>query len=105
MEDIHFVKPKLHFFICLNDRSTALIQNKASCAPLIKPEHLKEVKEWIRAQGLGRDVYCTGTRCLGFCNSDGGVMCVYPSGRFVKGLQGVEDIKKVIGEEITKIND
>ena len=104
MEDINFAKPRLHFFVCVNDRTTGLGNEKSSCGPMIKPEDVKEVKQWIRSQGLGAEVYCTMVRCLGFCNPEGGVMCVYPSGRFVKGLQGVEDIKKVILEEVARIN-
>lgn len=103
MEDIIFIKPKLHFFICVNDRITVPGNEKSSCGPTIKPDDVKEVKQWIRSQGLGGEVYCTMARCLGFCNPLGGVMCIYPSGRFVKGLQGVDDIKKVISEELEKL--
>ena len=99
MEDITFPKPKMHVFVCVNDRTD---KETPSCGPTITPEQVREVKLWIRQQGLTTFIYCTKVRCLGFCNPEGGVMCVYPSGRFVKGLKGVEDIKQVIVEEMEK---
>jgi len=63
---------------------------------------VKEVKVWIRSWGLGSVVYCTQVKCLGFCNPEGGVMCVYPSGRFFKGLRSVLEIQKIIELEMRK---
>lgn len=103
MQDIPNAKPRLHFFVCINDRTTVPGNEKSSCGSWIKPEDVKKIKHWIREQGFVTDVYCTMAKCLGFCNPDGGVMCVYPHGRFVKGLQNKEDIKKVVLEELDNV--
>lgn len=103
MQTIDFPKPKLHLFICTNDRTTVPGNAKSSCAPRITSEQVKELKQWIREKGLTAEVYCTVTKCLGFCNSDGSVAVVYPQGRFVKGIQNVDDLKKLINEELSKI--
>ena len=102
MEDIDFPKPKLHLFVCINDR-IGTQSDKPSCGPRIKPDDVKKVKEWIRAEGLTTKVYCTKAQCLGFCNPEGSVAVVYPKGRFVKGIQEVEDLKKLITEELALV--
>ncbi len=103
MQDILFPKPKLHFFICINDRSAIPGNTTPSCGPRIKPEDVKEVKRWLIEQGLAAAVYCTKVKCLGFCNAEGSVACVYPKGRFVKGIQDKEDIKHFIKEELRQL--
>ncbi len=100
MEDILFPKPKLHLFVCVNDRTTVPGNTKSSCGPRIKPEDVKEVKRWIVEKGWATQVYCTKAQCLGFCNPEGSVAVVYPKGRFVKGIESVEDLKKVIWREM-----
>ena len=100
MQDIDFPKPKVHLFVCVNDRSNNPHTATPSCGPRIKPEDVKKVKEWIREQGLTTVVYCTKVQCLGFCNAEGSVAVVYPKGRFVKGIQNVEDLKTIIKEEL-----
>jgi (2Fe-2S) ferredoxin len=101
MEDIDFPKPKLHLFVCVNDRTAIPNHEKSSCGPRIKPDDVKKVKEWIRAEGLTTTVYCTKAQCLGFCNPEGSVAVVYPKGRFVKGIQNIEDMKRLIEEELS----
>ncbi|MBS3065251.1 MAG: (2Fe-2S) ferredoxin domain-containing protein [DPANN group archaeon] len=103
MDDILFQKPEKHFFICINDRTIIDGNRKSSCGPKIKPEDVDEVKKWLLQQGLAGQVYCTKVKCLGFCNPIGGVAAVYPTGKFVKGLQNSEDIKKFVAEELQKI--
>ena len=101
MQTITFPKPKLHLFVCINDRSHIPHNDKPSCGPTITSEMVKEVKLWVRQQGWTSSVYVTKAQCLGFCNADGGVACIYPKGRFVKGLQSVEELKTLIREEIS----
>jgi (2Fe-2S) ferredoxin len=91
MEEI-IVRPRAHVFVCVNEREST------SCGPGITKDMLREVKNWLIGEGLAASVYCTG--CLGFCNDEGGVVCVYPKGKFMKGVQSVEDIKNFILEEI-----
>ncbi len=103
MQDIPF-KPRMHVFICVNDRTDQPDHTMPSCGPTITKEMYKEVKLWTRAQGWTQDVYVTKASCLGFCTDQGGVMCIWPQGRFVKGTRTVEDIKKVITEEYQKVS-
>ncbi len=100
MEDIQFPKPKVHLFVCINDRTGLPTSATPSCGPRITAEHVKELKQWIRAKGLTTSVYCTKAKCLGFCNPEGSVAVVYPKGRFVKGIQTTEDLKQIIMEEL-----
>jgi len=100
VEEILGVTPQMHVFICTNDRCSVPGNTKSSCGPRITPEMVKEVKMWLRMKGWGGVVYCTQAKCLGFCNPDGGVMCVYPAGKFFKGLRTVLDIETVIEGEM-----
>jgi len=102
MQDIP-VKPKLHIFVCTNDRTEIEGNIKPSCAPTITKEQVKEVKQWIATQGLVGKVFCTATHCLGFCSPKGGNACAWPAGRYVQGLQKTEDIKQFILEELKKV--
>jgi len=103
VEEINGATPQMHVFICVNDRCSVPGNTKSSCSPSITPEMVKEVKAWLRMKGLGGRVYCTQVKCLGFCNPDGGVMCVYPAGTFFKGLRTVSDIQKVVEREWEKM--
>ncbi len=97
MEDISFPKPKLHLFACINQRPPG---STPSCGPRITADDVKEIKRWIVQNGLATTVYATKAQCLGFCNAEGSVACLYPKGRFVKGIQDKEDLKKLILEEL-----
>ena len=100
MQDITHFKPRLHVFVCINDRCESKMP---SCSPKITKENVVEVKHWLQEQGLVSTVYCTKTSCLGFCNTEGGVMCVWPVGRFVEGIRDADDIKQIILEEVAKL--
>ena len=102
MEEI-LVKPKLHFFVCINDRTGIPGNTTPSCAPGIKEEDVKKIKIWLGEQGLTRQVYCTKAKCMGFCNSEGGVACVYPEGKFVKGIKNFEELKEFVMKEVGKL--
>jgi len=103
MEEITDLKPKLHFFICINDRTNIPDNKTPSCGPTITKEALQEIKFWLREKGLVPEVQCTKVLCLGRCNVDGGVLCVYPTGKFIKGLRNTDEIKNVILEEVSKL--
>ncbi len=102
MQDINIPTPKLHLFVCINDRTGIPGNTTPSCGPRITPEDAKKIKRWIVEQGLATTVYCTKAKCLGFCNAEGSVACIYPRGRFVKGIQNVDDLKKIVLEELEK---
>lgn len=103
MEDILFPKPLLHLFVCINDRAGIPGNTTPSCGPRITPDDVKEVKRWIVQQGWAALVYCTKVKCLGFCDPDGSVAVLYPEGRFVKGIQNKEDLKRLVQVEMDKI--
>ena len=96
MEKINFPKPKLHLFVCINDRSSRPNNKNPSCGPTITRENVKEINDWIKENGLTLQVYCTKTQCLGFCNSEGGVAVIYPTGKFYKGIKSASDLKQII---------
>ena len=100
IEKIPFPKPKLHLFVCTNDRTIVPGNAKSSCGPRMTAEKFKELKRWILEQGLAGSVYCTQAKCLGFCNSDASVACIYPKGIFVK-YQNIEELKELINEELS----
>ena len=96
MEDVKLPQPKFHFFVCINDRTGR--SDTPSCGPKILPDMVREIQMWILKEKLPAQV--TKAKCLGYCNPDGGVMKAFPSQRVVKGLQNVDDIKKIILEEL-----
>ena len=49
MQDIDFPKPKIHLFVCINDRAGIPHNDKPSCGPRIKADDVKKVKEDIAA--------------------------------------------------------
>ena len=98
MEDIIKGLPELRMFVCVNDRSKLEIP-RPSCGPTITESDVKEVKAWLKEQGLWGKIKVTKVLCFGFCNTDGGVCGIYPKGRYVKGLQSAEDIKQLLREE------
>lgn len=111
MEEIK-LKLELHVFICTNDRSHlkpevradgSIIPVKPCCASHITDATVKELKLWVREQGLGSKVYVTRTGCLGYCNSEGGVMVTYPDGKFRKGFKNIDEIKEVLIPMLEKI--
>tara|TARA_Y100000310_G_scaffold190615_1_gene190605 strand:- start:12476 stop:12769 length:294 start_codon:yes stop_codon:yes gene_type:complete len=97
MQTINFPKPKLHLFVCINERE--LNHPTPSCSPRITPEQVKELKLWIRNQGLATQVYCTKAKCLGFCNQQASVAVLYPKGEFVQ-YQNIEELKQLIHQEL-----
>ena len=101
MEDINIHKPRFHFFICTNDRDNTP-DTLPSCGPRISKKEVTEIKQWIMANGWTHEVFCTTTGCLGFCNAESSVLAIYPEGRFIKGIKNIEDIKRIIKEEVSK---
>ncbi len=99
MQTISFPKPKIHLFVCVNERPKD--HPKPSCGPRITPEEVKKLKQWIVENGLSTQVYCTKALCLGFCNAQSSVAVIYPEGRFVK-YQQIEELKELIKEETLK---
>ena len=97
MQEITFPKPKLHLFVCVNERPQG--HPTPSCGPRIKPEEVKQLKQWIVQQGLATQVYCTKVQCLGFCDPQYSVAVIYPQGKFFKYKQA-QELKDVILREL-----
>src|SRR3989338_418672 len=68
IQEISFPKPKVHLFVCINDRGPN--SPKPSCGPRMTSEDVSDIKQWIRNEGLTSTVYCTKAQCLGFCNAE-----------------------------------
>ncbi len=93
MDKINLLKPKLHLFVCCNQRPPG--HPTPSCSPRISEQDVTDVKHWIIQNGLSTQVYCTKTKCLGFCNQESSVVCLYPSGNFYK-INSTKDLKELI---------
>ncbi len=85
-------KPQIHVFICTNTREHL----KPCCGPTLSRDHVKEVKSWIAQNGLMHNIHATEVQCLGHCNKEGGVIAIFPSGRYIKGIETTNEIKEVI---------
>lgn len=92
------IKPQMHIFVCTNNREHIPGNTTPSCSPRIKEEDVKELKLWIRSQGLTTEIFCTKCKCLGFCNQESSVICIWPQGKFLK-VKDKEEIKQVIINE------
>ncbi len=99
MDIINFPRPKLHLFICINERPKE--HSTPSCSPRITSESVTELKRWISEQGLASIVYCTKAKCLGFCDRKSSVGVIYPQGIFFK-YQTIEELKELILEKINE---
>lgn len=62
---------------------------------------VKEVKHWLKDEGLSPHIKLTRTSCMGYCNAEGGVMLSFPNGNVYQGLQTVEELKALIRKEIS----
>lgn len=104
MKKINISKPKIHFFVCINDRSEKRKNDPncfPSCGPKMNYNLVKEFKVWLSKKGLTKTVYCTKSGCLGFCNKSGGVAVVYPSGTFYSDLRSADDLKEIVRKELS----
>ncbi|NQZ84791.1 MAG: (2Fe-2S) ferredoxin domain-containing protein [Nanoarchaeales archaeon] len=90
---------KIHIFVCVNQREDT---SKSFCSKHISQEQYSELKMWNRTNHFPK-VLLTKTGCLGVCNPGGGVVAVYPSGNFYKGIENIDEIKKIIEDELKDI--
>ena len=99
IEEIEYIKPKLHLFICCNERGKDS-PLKISCSPTITAENVAEVKKWIVEHGLHREILITKTGCLGKCTSKGGVILSYPENKYYLGIQNTKEIIEIIQKKL-----
>ena len=91
MQQIHH-KPAKHILVCTNERETG----KDCCSHVKGYEIFRELKDWTKSNGLAGAVRVTRTGCMGFRNSVGATVVIYPDQLWFK------EVKK---EEIQKIKD
>lgn len=91
MQQIH-QKPLKHILVCTNEREN----ERESCSKVNGYEIFRELKDWTKANGLASLVWVTRTGCLGFCNSVGATIVIYPDELWFR------EVKK---EEVQKIKD
>lgn len=87
-------------FVCVTNKQNP---NKSDCAQHITLEQFNELKLWNRENHFPNNLL-TKTGCLGVCNPKGGVVAVYPSGNFYKGIKNIEEIKQIIKDELNNLN-
>ena len=86
------LRPVKHILVCTNEREAG----KECCSHVQGYEIFRELKDWTKLNGLSSRVWVTRTGCLGFCNSVGATIVIYPDQLWFK------EVKK---EEIQKIKD
>ena len=67
-------RPLKHILVCTNERETG----KDCCSHVKGYEIFRELKDWVKANGLSSSIWVTRTGCLGFCNNVGATIVVYP---------------------------
>ena len=91
MQQIQY-KPLKHILVCTNEREIG----KDCCSHVKGYEVFRELKDWVKSNGLASAVWVTRTGCLGFCNNVGATVVIQPDQLWFK------EVKK---EEIQKIKD
>ncbi len=83
-----------HVFVCVNDRGP----EKECCKNVKGMEIFFELKKFVLENGLAGRVYVTKTGCLGFCNSNGANVVVYPERKWFleTKLEELDKVKEVI---------
>ena len=65
-------------------------------------EIFRELKNWVKSNGLAGSVWVTRTGCLGFCHNVGATIVIYPNQIWFKEVkkEEVQNIKDFILESI-----
>ena len=84
--------------MCTNERK----DGRDCCSDVKGYEIFRELKDWVKANGLSSSVWITRTGCLGFCNNKGATIAVYPDQLWFKevGTNEVQKIKDLILDSI-----
>ena len=85
MEKI-LLKPLKHVLVCTNERE----QGKDCCSHVDGYEIFRELKDWVKSNGLASSVWITRTGCLGFCNNIGATIVIYPDQLWFKQVKKEE---------------
>ena len=86
------LRPLKHILVCTNERETG----KDCCSQVKGDEIFRELKDWVKSNGLSAVIWVTRTGCLGFCNNVGATIVIYPDELWFR------EVKK---EEVQKVKD
>ena len=86
------LRPVKHILVCTNERE----QGEDCCSHVKGYEIFRELKDWVKSNGLSSRIWVTRTGCLGFCNNVGATLVIYPDQLWFK------EVKK---DEIPKIKE
>jgi|SRR3989338_3937976 len=87
-------KPLKHIMVCTNERES----ERECCSKVQGYEIFRELKDWVKSKGLASKIWVTRTGCLGFCNSIGATIAIYPDQLWFKEVkkEEVQNIKNFI---------
>ena len=90
------IRPLKHILVCTNERD----DGRDFCAKVDGIEIYRNLKEWIKSNGLSSSVWVTRTGCLGFCNEEGTTVVIYPDKRWFYKVrkENIEEIKQMLVE-------
>ena len=85
-------RPLKHILVCTNERG----QGESCCLNVKGQEIYRELKDFVKENGLRSIIWVTRTGCLGFCNDLGATVVIYPDQLW---------FKEVKQDEVQKIKD
>lgn len=93
-------KCKMHVLVCVNERDKSA--DMPCCAHVHGQEIYDAIKKYVREHGLVGIVWVTRTKCLGFCNSVGATVVLYPQKLWFTEvlIEDVPKLKEMITEYI-----
>ena len=91
-------RPLKHILVCTNERDG----ERECCSKVQGYEIFRHLKDWTKSNGLAGSVWVTRTGCLGFCNSVGATIVIYPDQIWFKEVKmdEVQKIKELILDSI-----
>ncbi|HLC85981.1 MAG TPA: (2Fe-2S) ferredoxin domain-containing protein [Candidatus Nanoarchaeia archaeon] len=92
MKNLEYQKPLKHVIVCVNER-----ENEDCCLDVGGMELFTYLKTFVRNNGLSGRVWVTRSKCLGFYNSMGSTVVIYPEGKWFTEVKE-EDYKKILEE-------
>ena len=84
-------KPQKHIFVCVNKRD----DGRPCCANVDGEFIFKELKQYVKGNGMAGSVWVTKTGCQGFCNDVGTTVTIWPDGMIFSQVKK-EELDKII---------
>lgn len=92
MKPLQYQKPLNHIIVCVNER-----ENEDCCINVGGMELFLYLKNFVKSNGLSGKVCVTRSKCLGFCNSVGPTVVIYPEGKWFTEVKE-EDYENILEE-------